>query len=534
MKMKTVKTVTIPLTATILVVALLNVFLLCALGVVFVEYELGHDLSSFLLEAGRERSLSVARQLALDLGDTPTQDRNALLERYDRQHGVTFVLVDNNGTELAGPALGLPNAVRERVTDVPTVREGERGQKGMPPRGGPFREGMPPGAGPPGEGPPREGPPPTGPPLERRRPTIEGGRSLDGHTVMRFLPQLPGTPPFLMKADGPLKYWVGVRIPIRALDSSDTVPGTLLLASSSLLGNTFYFQPQPWLAIALVTLGVTLLCWLPLVRGVTRSVSGMTRATADIAEGRFNVGGLPHRRDELGALAGAIRSMAGRLKLLVEGQRRFLADAAHELRSPLARISLSLGLIERVADEGTRRHVDDLREDVEQMTKLTDDLLAFARADLSRSEPRLQPASLSDAATRAAKLEARQADVRVDIEPDIQVRADPDLLVRAISNVIRNAVAYAGSAGTIRITAASDGDAVRLSVADQGPGIANGDLEKVFSAFYRPESSRDRRTGGTGLGLAIARSAIEACRGSIACRNLSPAGLEVSIRLPRA
>jgi len=347
------------------------------------------------------------------------------------------------------------------------------------------------------------------------------------------VPPMPEAPPFLIVADGPEKYWIGVRIPIRQRGDEETIPGTLLFASGSLIGNPFYLQPLPWVTVILLTLGVTMVCWLPFVRGVTRSITEMTSATTHIAEGRFGTLLRSDRRDELGTLANAIGDMSGRLKTLVTGQKRFLGDAAHELRSPLARISIVSELLERHADEVSRRHLDDLREDVEVMSRLTDDLLSYARAELATTSVKLVPAGVRDAALRAVRLEGKDADVQVQIEPDVRVLAEPDLLFRALANLVRNAVQHAGASGPIRVSSSRENGQVVVSVSDSGPGVADEELPKLFAPFHRPEKSRDRRTGGSGLGLAIVRSAVEACGGSVACRNLSPNGFEVSIKLNR-
>jgi len=225
-----------PLSWKILLVALANVVVLATIAAAFVQYELGREFTSMLLGPGGDRALAIARQLALDLSDTTAGDRDALLDRYRREHGVTFLLFDNSGEMLAGPALDVPPAVMDRITS-----------------GGP---GLPPGV----LGPGREAPARAD--ADRRRP-----------------PPLPPGPPFLVTTDGPVKYWTGVRIPVRARDRDVTVRGTLILASDTLLSNPMYVQPLPWLAVIGVTLGVTAACWIPLVRGVTRSVADMTRAT---------------------------------------------------------------------------------------------------------------------------------------------------------------------------------------------------------------------------------------------------------------
>src|SRR5258708_5977061 len=125
------------------------------------------------------------------------------------------------------------------------------------------------------------------------------------------------------------------------------------------------------------------------------------------------------------------------------------------------------------------------------------------------------------------------ADVQIDIDPSVIVTAKRDSLHRGISNLVRNAVRYAGSAGPIRLSVLKrDGMAI-LTISDQGPGIPEEAIEKIFTPFYRFDASRDRKTGGSGLGMSIARACVESCRGTISCRNLSP-GLQVTITLPVA
>jgi two-component system sensor histidine kinase CpxA len=122
--------------------------------------------------------------------------------------------------------------------------------------------------------------------------------------------------------------------------------------------------------------------------------------------------------------------------------------------------------------------------------------------------------------------------VRIDVFPGVHVLADPDLLFKALANVIRNAMQYARAAGPIRVEATVDGDETQITVSDSGPGVPESELEAIFEPFYRPEAARERRTGGTGLGLAIVRNVAVACGGAVSCRNLSPRGFEVAIRLP--
>ena len=111
--------------------------------------------------------------------------------------------------------------------------------------------------------------------------------------------------------------------------------------------------------------------------------------------------------------------------------------------------------------------------------------------------------------------------------------ANEGLLLRAIANVLRNAIRYAGEAGPITVSAERDGSQVAITIADRGPGLPDEELEQVFTPFYRPDTARTRETGGSGLGLAIVRTCVEACGGTVTCRNGRP-GLEVVMRLGAA
>jgi two-component system sensor histidine kinase CpxA len=322
-------------------------------------------------------------------------------------------------------------------------------------------------------------------------------------------------------------------MPVADPGGGPTLPATLLLASRTFWTNSFFFQLQPWFAVAAIVVAVSALCWAPFVGGVTRSIHRLTRATGEIADGRFGGHVAEGRRDELGRLGGSIQVMASRLESMARGQKRFLGDAAHELRSPLARIQVVLALLERRGNEADRENLADLREDVELMTRLTDELLAFARSELRPDPLPLVATPLAEIAERVVRLEGRDgADVRVEVPKELAALADSESLFRAVANVVRNAVRHAGSAGPITLGASANGRDVIVTVADSGPGIPAASLDRVFEPFYRVEESRSRQSGGVGLGLAIARSCVVACGGSIECRNRTPQpGLLVTIRL---
>lgn len=354
--------------------------------------------------------------------------------------------------------------------------------------------------------------------------------------LLRYNPPLPrppvrarpGPPPFLVVAGAPEQYWVGVRmlLPARA---------TLILVSPTLWSNPFFFQPEPWLAVLTIGITASFLCWLPLVRGITRAITQMMSATAAIAEGRFDVQVETRRGDELGSLGQSINRMADRLRSYVQGQKRFLGDAAHELRSPLGRMQVVLGILEDRVKPEDKPYLRDLQEEVDFMSGLTTEVLTFARAGMRPDNAELVPLYLRPIVERAVAVEAGgSSDIQIEIAPDLQVRGEENYLFRAISNLVRNAIRYAGGEGPIAIYAHRQADRIVVTVADSGPGVPEEALERIFTPFFRLESARDRKTGGTGLGLAITRSCIEACGGTVTCSNRKPHGLTVTLNLQPA
>lgn len=337
---------------------------------------------------------------------------------------------------------------------------------------------------------------------------------------------------FLGTTDNPDRHWIGVRIPIPAQNERRHVHGILVAASTSLLGTPFFFDPKPWIALVLSLIIVSILCWVPFGRRLVRSVSHISRATGQIAEGQFKIQLPIARRDELGQLSAAINRMATRLDGYLAGQKRFLGDTAHELCSPIARMQVAAGILGRSADAEMRDTVADLRDDLEQMSKLVNDVLSFSKAGLRGPNIELTHVSVADAVANVLVRESiPDAAIHRDIPAGINVMASRDLLERAVSNVLRNAVRYAGDAGPIAISAASNARTTIIRICDQGPGLAEADIDRIFDPFYRLEYSRASNSGGVGLGLAIVKSCIEACEGSVLCRTRPQGGLEVEITL---
>ncbi len=340
---------------------------------------------------------------------------------------------------------------------------------------------------------------------------------------------------FFVTTRNPTMYWMGVRIPISSPAGGDPVRGVLVLRSDSLLGNAYFLDLTLVGFVLLVVILISVACWVPLIRRLTRSISQVTHAAEQIAEGRFDVQVAADRKDELGQLGAAVNQMAAQLSGFVQGQKRFLGAIAHELCSPIARINFAVGALEQRTGVENREYVQDVREEVEHMSALVAELLTFSKAGMQTAEVQWIPVAVAEIARRAVSREsAPGVTVEIAVEENLQVMADPDYLFRSLSNLIRNSVRYAGESGPIQISAQGEEGDVVITVADSGPGLPEEALEEVFAPFHRPELARTRETGGAGLGLAIVKSCIEACKGTVRCRNRQPQGLMVEIRLAAA
>ncbi|RYD37745.1 MAG: HAMP domain-containing histidine kinase [Verrucomicrobiaceae bacterium] len=340
---------------------------------------------------------------------------------------------------------------------------------------------------------------------------------------------------FMLVAGNPRIYWAGVHLDGTAITAREPapLPVTLLLASPSLRGGGLFFDYLPWLILGGVLLAGSVLLWLPFVHRLTKALGGLTRNAEAIARGRFESPPISGRRDELGRLERAHRDMASRLDGFVTGQKRFLGDTAHELLSPVARLEVGLSILEQRVDVEDMKYVTRALEEVRQMSSLVRDLLSFTKAGLLHPSVKPQTLVLADVANEAVERETVDsgADVTVSIPGEIEVLAMPSLLSRAIGNVVRNAVRYAGADGPILLIAASRGAQVVLTISDQGAGVPEDALPRLFDPFFRPDTSRTQSTGGTGLGLAIVKTAVEACHGTVSVRNGSPHGLIVEMSL---
>jgi two-component system sensor histidine kinase CpxA len=303
-----------------------------------------------------------------------------------------------------------------------------------------------------------------------------------------------------------------------------------MVSHSLLSGGLLLDTTTIWTVIALL-LGSALF-WIPLVRHITSPLRTMRDAAQNMARGHFDTRVQIQRGDEIGSLANSLNNLGEQLEDFVTGQKRFLGDIAHELGSPLARMQFALGIVEQNASPELIPQLEDVREEVGQMSELLGEILQFTKAGL-HSELHIETVPLLQLVNDAVTRENIPTDsVHILVPKDVNVHADRHFLLRAIANILRNAIRYAGDAGPVLIESRNVGAEVHITFSDNGPGVPEHMVHRLCDPFFRTESARTRETGGVGLGLAIVKRCVEACSGLVVICNRTPHGLTVELKLP--
>jgi signal transduction histidine kinase len=350
--------------------------------------------------------------------------------------------------------------------------------------------------------------------------------------------------------------WIDNLLPDRIMRQALTLDGkryTLVLELPP--GPRAFFGPKdvPLLGIAVFLSG--LVCYL-LSWSVTSPVTRLRKAAQSLAAGDLSARtGAPKggRGDELTELMRDFDRMAERIEGLVESQSRLVKDVSHELRSPLARLSVALGLArQRAASEVAPEVAPELELslnrielEADRLNQLIQRLLTISR--LESGTDGLQKTMLSlrelvEQVARDAEYETPGRGCRVttpaaDAADEFLVEADPDLLRSAVENAVRNATRYTAEGTTVEVRlerqqAANGEKEIIVRVLDSGPGVPDEALQKIFEPFYRLDDARNRQTGGAGLGLSIADRAIRLHGGQLRASNRKEGGLQVEIRIP--
>ncbi|WP_242392257.1 HAMP domain-containing sensor histidine kinase [Anaeromyxobacter oryzisoli] len=301
--------------------------------------------------------------------------------------------------------------------------------------------------------------------------------------------------------------------------------------------------PPELISLALVLVG-TGVAAVVLGGSIARPLDRLARTAKALGAGDLRARTGLARRDELGAVARAFDEMADRLQGLLHAQTELIANVAHELRTPLARIHVALDLAADGDAAVARESLAEIGEDLAELEGLVSDILSSARMELASGDGAgggalpLHRAALDVAAVveqAVERLRVRHPGRRVDValEPGLPVvEGDASLLRRALDNLLENARKYSPPDAGIRVAAARRDGQVAIEVIDRGEGIAPADLERVFAPFFRADRSRTRATGGVGLGLTLARRIVEAHGGTLVARSAPGSGTTMTIALP--
>jgi two-component system sensor histidine kinase CpxA len=193
-----------------------------------------------------------------------------------------------------------------------------------------------------------------------------------------------------------------------------------------------------------------------------------------------------------------------------------------------------LSILETKLPESEQQRLVAIEEEATELAELIDEILAFSRSTAGISQIKGKPLCLHDLVTDLLSRENHQLSVEISIAPELHVVADQKLLERAIGNIIRNTIRYAGASATLQFRATVKDAIVTLQIIDNGPGVPDAEITRLFEPFYRPDIARTRETGGVGLGLTIVKSCIVACGGSIIASNAKPQGFAIELTLPSA
>jgi len=322
-------------------------------------------------------------------------------------------------------------------------------------------------------------------------------------------------------------FWVAGLVPHR--HAKPGFPGRRLVP----------FFPFKGFSVLLALLATGAISFL-LARNITSPIRQLQVTAQRMAGGDLSArvaDNVEKRRDELGELGRDFNGMAEEIDRLLSTQQRMLRDVSHELRSPLARLQVALGLARKAAGEQCEKDHDRIEKEIDRLDELVGQVISLVRLEASGQELNTSGVQLSAVLTAIvddANFEAASHNKRVALETDTdaEILADAELLHRALENVVRNAVAYTAEGTTVRVVLAADATHHIITVLDQGPGVSESALASLFEPFYREADARDRASGGYGLGLAIAQRAIRLHGGEIVAQNHISGGLEIVITLP--
>ncbi|BDE88963.1 Signal transduction histidine-protein kinase ArlS [uncultured Flavonifractor sp.] len=336
--------------------------------------------------------------------------------------------------------------------------------------------------------------------------------------------------------DGAFRSWAVAPVAYRNmvigavyLHERDTEQASLLLGIQNNLRNISFMICAVALVMSVIVSGA-----------ITRRIAALLRAIRIVREGEYGHRVVIKGGDELSQLAGEFNELTGRLQTTEEVRRRFVSDASHELKTPLASIRLLTDSILQTGDMDpatVKDFVSDIGEEAERLTRISEKLLTLTRMDSAVAVAEV-PVDVKRVVEKVEHMLTPLADegevtVETDLQEDCMVLATEDDLYQIAFNLMENAVKYNLPGGSVTVTLRGAGDLVTLTVEDTGVGIPEEDLGKVFDRFYRVDKARSRAAGGTGLGLSIVRDTVRQHGGAVTVRRRESEGTCFEVAFPR-
>ena len=273
---------------------------------------------------------------------------------------------------------------------------------------------------------------------------------------------------------------------------------------------------------------------------LTKRIVTLAEMTKKVAEGDYSQRFLTQGEDEVAELGREFNRLTQRLETTEKQRRQFVSDASHELKTPIAAITLLADSIvqnENMDEETIREFVTDIVHESNRLQKMTEELLDLSRMDdgnIGKSVPVNMTKVTEEAVALLKPLSSEQnVEIKLDLEPDSIVLATENDLYHVVFNLVENAIKYNVPEGKVTVTLRTDGDRIRMEVEDTGIGIPENERESIFHRFYRVDKARSREAGGSGLGLSIAHDAVLQHRGTIEVEEVEPQGTRFIVTLPK-
>ena len=334
----------------------------------------------------------------------------------------------------------------------------------------------------------------------------------------------------------------GTRIEAQVYEDSQGRPFTVYTVNRNPPSTILAPGPQGTALRLLAAALISALISYFLARSLSRPLEKLRLASRKIAAGELGtrVGqAMTDRHDEFGQLATDFDAMASRLQVMQQANQRLLQDVSHELRSPLARLNVALEIARQKGATHIESELNRIELESERLKALVNDVLGLLRESSETSakiDEEIELCSLLSDLVDVVNYEVPQGKPGISWMPTepLLFLGDRELLWRAMENLLRNALRHTDpeQGVVLRLEQGRGKKRVHMSVRDFGPGVPDGELEKIFEPFYRVQESRDRGSGGHGLGLSIAANAVRRHGGSIQAGNADGGGLVVRISLP--